>query len=109
MLEEKNLGYLGEGITNATVMWQEPRATAAPKDHHSPSKELDNPTRFSHPIVRDRGHAHPQSTSWQGLTHLVERGKPPEKHLSSACRSPSKLADIASHREGISLRARKTN
>lgn len=51
MLEEKNLGYLGEGVTNATVTWQKPRATGAPKGHHSPSKELDNPTRFSHPIV----------------------------------------------------------
>lgn len=69
MLEENSLGVLGEGVSNAAVNWQEPRATAAPGS----SKGSDGPTRSYNPIIRDRGHARPQSASWHGLTPLWGR------------------------------------
>lgn len=57
------MGFLGEGVTNAAVTWQEPRATAAPKGHF-----LQRIGWPYNPIIRDGGRAHPQSTSWHGLT-----------------------------------------
>lgn len=48
----------------------------APEGHHSPSKGWDGPKRLCSAITRDRGHAHPPSAPWQGLTPLWSRGAP---------------------------------
>lgn len=97
MLEEDKLGTLEKGVTNAAVTWQEPRGATAPKGHHNPCKGMDGPTRLSSPIIRDREHAHPQSTSWHGLTPLWSEKSLQGSTYILACWSPSKLADTVPH------------
>lgn len=108
MLDEKNsLGFLGEGVTNAAVTWQEPWATAAPKGH------LLQRIRWSYAVLQSH---HQGQGTCLATKHLLARadpsaewGKPLEKHLRSACWSPSELAGITSRGEGTSSRAGKPN
>lgn len=101
------MGFLGEGVTNAVVTWQEPRATAAPKGH------LLQRIGWSYQVLQSH---HQGQGTCSSTKHLLaradpsaEQGKPPEKRLCSACWSPSELAGITSQGEGTSSRAGRTN
>lgn len=43
-----SLGVLEEGVSNAAVTWQEPRATAVPKGHPQPLQRI----RWSYQILQ---------------------------------------------------------
>lgn len=102
-----SLGFLGEGVTNAAVTWQEPRASAASKGH--PLQRIG----WSYQVLQSHHQGQGTCSSTKCLLALAdllaERGKLPEKHLCSACWSPSELAGITLQGEGTSSRAGKTN
>lgn len=48
----------------------------SPQRSSQPLQRMGCPKRLYNAITRDRGHAHPQSASWQGLTPLWSTGAP---------------------------------